>query len=137
MTDVPGLVYRDGIASPPIRRPTRLPIWTTSFPRRRGICSICSAIVRTTGRRSRPDRRHGYVSIQTSLGCPATTFCCINAPFGGNGIRYWSPDTIVAQIDHIVQTYGIKTIKVPDEMFVLNKNHVLGICDRLIERNTI
>lgn len=80
--------------------------------------------------------RQPYVSIQTSLGCPyRCTFCCINAPFGGSGIRYWSPEAIVKQIDHVVETYGARTIKVPDEMFVLNKRHVLGICDLLIERN--
>lgn len=76
-----------------------------------------------------------YVSVQTSLGCPyRCNFCCINAPFGGSGIRYWSPDTIMAQIDHLVERYGIKMVKIPDEMFVLNKNHVLGLCDRLIDR---
>jgi radical SAM superfamily enzyme YgiQ (UPF0313 family) len=80
--------------------------------------------------------RGGYVSIQTSLGCPyKCTFCCINAPFNGAGIRYWSPEVIIKQIDHVVETYGIKTIKIPDEMFVLNKRHVLGICDLLIERD--
>lgn len=80
--------------------------------------------------------REPYVSIQTSLGCPyRCSFCCINAPFGGSGIRYWSPETIVKQIDHVVTTYGARTIKIPDEMFVLNKRHVLGICDLLIERN--
>lgn len=80
-------------------------------------------------------RRQPYVSIQTSLGCPyKCSFCCINAPFGGNGIRYWSPDNVIAQIDHAVETYGVTMIKIPDEMFVLNKRHVLGICDRLIER---
>jgi anaerobic magnesium-protoporphyrin IX monomethyl ester cyclase len=79
--------------------------------------------------------RGSYASLQTSLGCPyKCTFCCINAPFGGNGIRYWSPDNIIAQIDELVQKYGVKNIKIPDEMFVLNKNHVIGICDRIIER---
>lgn len=77
----------------------------------------------------------GYASIQTSLGCPyKCTFCCINAPFEGAGIRYWSPDAIIRQIDHVVGTYGIRTFKIPDEMFVLNKRHVLGLCDLLIDR---
>jgi anaerobic magnesium-protoporphyrin IX monomethyl ester cyclase len=80
--------------------------------------------------------RSHYASIQTSLGCPyKCSFCCINAPFGGNGIRYWSPETIISQIDELVERYGVKNIKFPDEMFVLNKNHVLGICDLLIERD--
>ena len=81
------------------------------------------------------DERQPYTSIQTSLGCPyKCSFCCINAPFGGSGIRYWSPDNIIAQIEEAVTKYGVKNIKIPDEMFVLNERHVLGICDRIIER---
>ena len=30
--------------------------------------------------------------------------------------------------------YGVRNLKIADEMFVLNRRHVLGICDRLIER---
>ena len=81
------------------------------------------------------DQRHPYASLQTSLGCPyKCSFCCINAPFGEAGIRYWSPDTIIDQIDHLVNKYSVKNIKIPDEMFVLNEQHVMGICDRIIDR---
>jgi anaerobic magnesium-protoporphyrin IX monomethyl ester cyclase len=81
------------------------------------------------------DQRKPYASIQTSLGCPfKCSFCCINAPFGGSGIRYWSPDNIIAQIDTLVTKYGAKNIKIPDELFVLHEQHVMGICDHIIER---
>jgi len=82
------------------------------------------------------DRRMGYASIQTSLGCPyKCSFCCINAPFGGPGIRYWSSECVIRQIDELVRTYGITNIKIPDEMFVLNRRHVLSLCDAIIERD--
>jgi len=80
-------------------------------------------------------QRQPYASLQTSLGCPyKCSFCCINAPFGEAGIRYWSPELIVDQIDLLVNKYSVKNIKIPDEMFVLNEQHVMGICDRIIER---
>ncbi|MBT7610056.1 MAG: radical SAM protein [Bacteriovoracaceae bacterium] len=91
------------------------------------------------------DRTH-YASIYTTLGCPYQChFCCIQAPFKDgeslinnekeiNTYRRWSPDSILKQIDHLVQTYQIKHIKIADELFVLNKNHVQDICEGLIER---
>lgn len=79
--------------------------------------------------------RQPYASLHTSLGCPyKCTFCCINAPFGKPSYRMWSPDAVIREIDILVTRYGIKNIKFVDEMFVLNENHVLGICDRIIER---
>jgi len=77
-----------------------------------------------------------YAAIHTSLGCPyKCSFCCINAPFGKPNYRMWSPECVVAEIDHLVETYGVKNIKFVDEMFVLNKRHVLGICDLLAQRD--
>jgi len=79
--------------------------------------------------------RSNYASVQTSLGCPyKCSFCCINAPFGGASIRYWSADNIIKQIDEMVLKYGVRNIKIPDEMFVLNVKHVMDICDAVIER---
>ena len=48
--------------------------------------------------------------------------------------RLESPDRVIAQIDTLVNKYGVRNIKIADEMFVLNRRHVLGICDRIIER---
>jgi hypothetical protein len=79
--------------------------------------------------------RGSYASLQTSLGCPfKCSFCCINAPFGTNKIRHWSPDNVIGQIDVLVRDYGVKNIKIPDEMFVLNPRQVVAICDRIIAR---
>jgi anaerobic magnesium-protoporphyrin IX monomethyl ester cyclase len=82
------------------------------------------------------DSRTPYASIYTSLGCPyKCTFCCINAPFGTNRYRMRSPQAVAAEIDHLYSTYGVKTYKIIDEMFVLNERHVLALCDELIARN--
>ncbi|HKI38698.1 MAG TPA: radical SAM protein [Gemmataceae bacterium] len=90
--------------------------------------------------------RQPYAALYTTLGCPYhCSFCCIQAPFKSgeeaagvrgttNTYRYWSPDTVIEQIDLLVNRYGVRNIKIADEMFVLNRRHVLGICDRIIER---
>jgi len=79
--------------------------------------------------------RTPYAAIHTTLGCPyKCNFCCINAPFGKPSYRMWSPDSVVKEIEHLVTTYGVKNIKIVDEMFVLNKRHVMGVTDKLIER---
>ncbi len=77
---------------------------------------------------------NGYASVQTSLGCPfRCNFCCINTPFGGSSIRYWSPASGAAQIANLVEHYSITNFKIPDEMFVLNRSHVWQLCNMLID----
>jgi radical SAM superfamily enzyme YgiQ (UPF0313 family) len=79
--------------------------------------------------------RNKYASLQTSLGCPfKCTFCCINAPFERNTIRFWSPEHIGKELDILVNKYSIFNIKIPDEMFVLNPKQVTGICDEILKR---
>jgi radical SAM superfamily enzyme YgiQ (UPF0313 family) len=77
--------------------------------------------------------RMPYASIYTSLGCPyKCSFCCINAPFDTNRQRVRSPQAVVQEIDYLYRTYGVKTFKIIDEMFVLNRRHVFAICDGII-----
>lgn len=91
--------------------------------------------------------RQPYAAIYTTLGCPyQCSFCCIQAPFKNgdvaelgqkqkpNSYRFWGVDHVVSQIDTLVTKYGVKNIKIADEMFVLNKRHVEGICDAIIAR---
>jgi radical SAM superfamily enzyme YgiQ (UPF0313 family) len=90
--------------------------------------------------------RQPYAALYTTLGCPFhCSFCCIQAPFKSgeraagikeatNSYRYWSPDQVIREIDILVNDHGVRNLKIADEMFVLNRKHVLGICDRIIAR---
>lgn len=80
-------------------------------------------------------KRIPYGAIYTSLGCPySCVFCCINAPFGKSGIRYRSPELVVKEIDLLVKNYGIRNLKIVDELFVLKEKHYMTIVDLLISR---
>ena len=91
-------------------------------------------------------RRQPYASFYTTFGCPYhCSFCCIQAPFKSgekvagwkesvNSYRFWNPASVLAQIDLLVNEYGVRNIKIADEMFVLNPRHVSAICDAIIER---
>jgi len=81
-------------------------------------------------------QRQPYASIYTSLGCPyQCSFCCINAPFGGSGYRTRKPEDVIAEIKMLHDTYGVKTFKIIDEMFVLKPSHYIPICEGLAELN--
>jgi len=90
--------------------------------------------------------RQPYVALYTTLGCPYhCSFCCIQAPFKSgerasgmkasvNSYRFWKPEIVVDEIGFLVENYGIRNIKIADEMFVLNKRHVSAICNLIIDR---
>ncbi len=80
--------------------------------------------------------RLSYASISTSIGCPfACNFCCINAPFEKRSYRMWSPEWALRQIDVLAKKFGIKNLKVIDELFVFDPKHFLPIAEGLIERD--
>jgi len=89
--------------------------------------------------------REPYAAIYTTLGCPYhCSFCCIQAPFKSgekelglketaNSYRYWSPKQVGDELETLARR-GVRNIKIADEMFVLNKRHVLAVCDEIISR---
>ncbi len=80
--------------------------------------------------------RQPYAVLYTSLGCPfQCSFCCINALFGRRTIRYRGLDAVINELEYLVETRGVRNIKIIDEMFALDEKRVSALCDRIIERN--
>lgn len=78
-------------------------------------------------------QRQPYASVYTTLNCPySCSFCCIAAPFGNRKYRMRKPQDVVNEIETLILAYNVKTFKIVDEMFVLNKAHYEEIC-RLLE----
>jgi len=92
------------------------------------------------------DNRTPYAAIQTSLGCQfKCSFCMINIinksdskEFGVaneySGMRFWSPQFIIKEFDKLI-SMGVRTIKITDEMFLLNPKYYIPLCEMLAERN--
>ena len=94
---------------------------------------------------SNNSEKEPFAALYTSLGCPYTcSFCMINiinrnsnesniSSEDSNSFRWWSPEFIIKQFDHFAKQ-GVRNVKIADELFVLNPNHFIKICDLIIER---
>ena len=92
------------------------------------------------------EKRTPYAAIQTSLGCQfKCDFCMINIinrndeeEIGVAGtyskMRYWSTEFIIKQFDKLIDM-GVTTIRITDEMFLLNPKYYKPLCEKLAERN--
>jgi len=75
-----------------------------------------------------------WTMMITSRGCPyKCVFCSIHVLMG----REWrgrSPENVVDEIYHVVQTYKVKQIDFLDDNMTLNKTRMEKICDLIKER---
>lgn len=80
--------------------------------------------------------REGYAVVYTSFGCPFyCSYCNIHALYNTRKVVFREPKEVVDEIGTLVETHSVRNLKVCDELFVLNPNHVNNICDLLIERD--
>jgi radical SAM superfamily enzyme YgiQ (UPF0313 family) len=70
-----------------------------------------------------------------SRGCPFECIFCSEKAVFGRGYRMRSPKNTVDEISHLIATYKIKEFTFYDDLFTLNKNHVLAVCDEMRKRN--
>ncbi|MBF0188344.1 MAG: radical SAM protein [Magnetococcales bacterium] len=76
-----------------------------------------------------PDRTRIMIS---SRGCPiGCTFCTIH---DGKKVRFHSAERVVAEIQHLVDTYGTTHINFQDPMFLTRPSRVRDICNGLIDK---
>lgn len=80
--------------------------------------------------------RQPYASIYTTLGCPfKCSFCMINVFQHANLYRRRDPVRVVNQIKRLYRFHGVKTLKIADEMFVLDPRHYIPICEKLASQS--
>jgi len=81
------------------------------------------------------NNRGSYAVIYTSLGCPfRCSYCPIHTFYGKPGVQFRSPEKVVEEIGLLVKNYGIRNIKIMDELFVLKEDRVIKICDLIIQQ---
>lgn len=78
-------------------------------------------------------RRLPMAFMITSRGCPYHCVFCSRTVFG-NFYRARSAKNVVDEMEHLVKNFGIKEIRVCDDLFNLKEKRVLEICREILRR---
>jgi len=82
------------------------------------------------------ENRSPYGVIWTSFGCPySCSFCCINNLFGKRAYRLRDIKGVLKEIDILVTKYGVKHLKILDELFIINNKRIDEFIEGLEARN--
>jgi radical SAM superfamily enzyme YgiQ (UPF0313 family) len=90
-------------------------------------------------------QRSPFAAIYTSLGCQfACDFCMINIvnrvdnndsinASHSRGMRFWSTELIGRELEKLAG-YGVKTLRISDEMFFLNRRYYEPLLNHVVDR---
>jgi radical SAM superfamily enzyme YgiQ (UPF0313 family) len=81
-----------------------------------------------------PVLRGSYQFIVTSRGCSAGCIYCIKHVSYQHALRLRSPENIMAEIRMLAEM-GVKNIHMYADLFTINRDQVMGICDEMIKAN--
>lgn len=70
--------------------------------------------------------------LHTSRGCPYHCLFCMN--FHGRTVRQAPAQKVLDEIEHLVTFSGVKSVIFGDEIFTINRDRTVEICDGLIAR---
>lgn len=74
------------------------------------------------------------VDVITSRGCPFNCSYCTSPKLYGGKVRFRSPENVVAELEEIVNCYGIKNIHFHDDCFLLDRKRAKRICELIINK---
>ena len=74
------------------------------------------------------------IRMLTSRGCPQNCIFCSNNIVMGHKWRGRSAENVVAEIEQIVNTYGVRQIDFLDDNIAFNRKRLETICNLLIEK---
>ena len=80
-------------------------------------------------------RRMPYAATVSSRGCPFRCIFCSSKSINGPKIRYRSADSVLKEIDMLVDKYKVKEIIFMDDNFYMDSERAHKIFSGLIERN--
>jgi anaerobic magnesium-protoporphyrin IX monomethyl ester cyclase len=75
-----------------------------------------------------------FATILASRGCPYKCTFCSEWPFWRGGWRPCSPETVIEQLDVLVNQYGRRNIWFGDDCFNADRDHVAAICEGILRR---
>ena len=78
--------------------------------------------------------RKPSVRMLTSRGCPYGCIFCSNHIVMGKQWRARSPENVIAEIEHIIATYGIRQIDFLDDNIAFDRKRLETICDLIVEK---
>jgi len=80
-------------------------------------------------------RRFPVASIITSRGCPYRCTFCASHTVAGRRLRTRSPASVVDEIVMLRDRFGVREIHFEDDNITFSKEHALGICRELLDRD--
>ncbi|MBI5533678.1 MAG: B12-binding domain-containing radical SAM protein [Deltaproteobacteria bacterium] len=75
-------------------------------------------------------RRLPVTSMMTTRGCPFACGFCSKAIFG-NHVRYRSVANVIAEIEYLIERYGVKEIYFADDCFTMDRGRTEALCDQI------
>lgn len=74
-----------------------------------------------------------FTTMISSRGCPYQCGFCFKQP-SDKKMRFRNPLSVVDEIEHLIKEYKIKEIMFYDDTITLNREHIEGICNEIINR---
>lgn len=73
--------------------------------------------------------------IVSTRGCPYICKFCASPIFWGRSFRSRSPKKVVEEIEYLVKNFGVKEIHFEDDNLTLRREHIIEICNLILEKN--